>query len=111
MRFTLRFNGVDQGVNLHELETILSTAIGPLAHRVKQVFLYIEDVNGPRGGVDKQCRCVLHLRRLRPIVIRDRDENVHALVHRVGDRVVEALRRKKDRITSRTTPPFDEVEI
>lgn len=110
MNVTLRFNGAGRGVDPSTLEKVLLDAIEPLAYRVKQIFVYIEDVNGPRGGIDKHCRCVLHLRRLPPVVIRDRDESLHALMHRVADRAVEALRRKKDRLTSRATPPMDRIE-
>ena len=60
MRITFRFNNAGQGLNPIALEKILAAAIEPLAQRVKQVLVYIEDVNGPRGGVDKQCRCVVH---------------------------------------------------
>ena len=109
MHVTLRFNGAAQGVDRRDLEKIILDSVEPLAYRVKQVFVYIEDVNGPRGGVDKQCRSVLHLRHLSPVVIRGRDHNIYALVHRIADRAVEALRRKKDRITSRATPPVDQV--
>ena len=73
------------------------TALGRFGHLLKHVHLYIEDINGPRGGIDKQCRCLLHLRRMPPIVIQDQDENVGALVHRVADRAAYALSQKADR--------------
>ncbi len=106
MQVTVRFNGVHRGVDLRDLETIMRTAIERVTYRVKQICLYIEDVNGPRGGLDKQCRCVVHLRRLPPVVIRDRDDNLYALVHRVADRAAQTLRRKKDLANSRSVESY-----
>lgn len=106
MRVTIRFNGVHRGIDLRDLETIMRTAIERVTYRVKQICLYIEDVNGPRGGLDKQCRCVVHLRRLPPVVIRDRDVDLYALVHRVADRAAQTLRRKKDLAMSRTIKSY-----
>lgn len=100
MLLSIRFSGgkrTDFGD--HDYEEILSRALDRFRHRLKQVYLYIEDVNGPRGGVDKQCRCVLHLRRMAPIVIQDQDENLTALINRVANRASYALSQKADRKT------------
>lgn len=102
MRLTLRFGGGQRtDFGNHDFEGILTTSLGRFAHRLKQVYLYLEDVNGPRGGIDKQCRCVLHLRRLPPVVIQDQDEHVGALIHRVANRAAYALNQYSERKTSR----------
>jgi len=80
-----------------DFENILLGTLERFQHRLKQVYLYIEDLNGPRGGVDKQCRCVLHLRRMPPIVVQDRDESLTSLIHRVANRAAYALSQKTDR--------------
>lgn len=107
MQITVQVHGVGNGVASQKVQEILLTAVEPVTYRIKQICVYIQDVNGPRGGVDTQCRCVLHFRRLPPVVIRDRDTNLYALVHRVADRVAEAVRRRKDRDTCRAkqAPP------
>lgn len=102
MNFTLRFSGGQRAdFGNHDFEGILMTALERFSPRLKQVYLYMEDMNGPRGGIDKQCRCVLHLRRLPPIVIQDQDENMHALIHRVANRAAYTLSQYVDRKTSR----------
>ncbi len=85
------------------LEKILISQLARFQHRIKQVQLYIEDVNGPRGGLDKHCRCVLHLRRTAPIVIRDCDHSIPAMIHRVADRASHALGRYADKRVLRRT--------
>jgi putative sigma-54 modulation protein len=64
---------------------------------IRHISLTITDVNGPKGGVDKQCHCVLHLKRMPPIVIRDRDESYLGLFHRVANRASHVLSQRVDR--------------
>lgn len=110
MHLQIRFTGCDRVNTDHEiLENILHRQLARFQHRLKQVQLYIEDVNGPRGGVDKHCRCVLHLRHMAPIIIRDADESIHAMVHRVADRASHALSRQLERRTSPKPPSTDDT--
>ena len=102
MQLTIRFSGGKRSdFGEHNYEEIVLGSLERFRHRLKQVYLYIEDVNGPRGGIDKQCRCVLHLRRMPPVVVQDTDENTNALIHRVTARAAYALRQKADRKTKR----------
>lgn len=104
MNFTIRFGGGQRAdFGSHQYEGILAQSLERFSQRLKQVYVYIQDINGPRGGVDKQCRCVLHLRRMPPVVIQDQDEDTYALVHRVANRAAYALSQKTERRTRR--PP------
>jgi hypothetical protein len=49
---------------MHEKEVrrILTSALGRFARRMRTVRVWLEDVNGPRGGVDNRCRIELELR-------------------------------------------------
>lgn len=101
MQLTLHFSGGKRSTfGKHDYEGILTHALERFAHRLKQVSLYVEDVNGPRGGIDKQCRCVLHLRRMPPVVIQDKDESMSSLIYRVANRAAYALSQKAERIKS-----------
>lgn len=103
MNFAIRFSGSQRtGFGNHDFEGILENSLERFARRLKQVYLYIQDINGPRGGVDKQCRCVLHLRRMPPVVIQDQDESMHALIHRVANRAAYTLSQQAGRKTRQT---------
>lgn len=65
---------------------------------IRCVSVTFTDVNGPRGGVDKQCRCVLQLKKMAPIVIEDRDGSFVSLVNRVANRASAALSQRVDRM-------------
>lgn len=85
----------------HDYEQVLTSSFDRFEDRLNLVYLYIQDINGPRGGVDKQCRCVLHLRRMPPIVIQDQDESMTALIQRVASRAAYVLSQKTDRRNKR----------
>lgn len=106
MQLTLRFSGGTRAdFGNHDYEEILSSALARFSHRLKQAYLYVEDVNGPRGGIDKQCRCVLHLRRMPPVVIQDQDESMSSLIYRVANRASYALSQKLERSHQRKQRP------
>jgi hypothetical protein len=50
--------------NTHRREVgrILTSALGRFDHRVRTVRVWLEDVNGPRGGVDNRCRIDIEFR-------------------------------------------------
>lgn len=80
---------------------------------IRCVSMTFTDVNGPRGGIDKQCRCVLQLKRMAPIVIEDRDGSFVSLVNRVANRASLTLSQRVDRKQSgyrsrRRSPRSDE---
>jgi hypothetical protein len=51
----------DEGLR-ERLEEALNAALKPLGPSLLWVDLYVTDENGPRGGPDKRCRVVAHLR-------------------------------------------------
>lgn len=106
MRIDLRFHGGKRAdFGSHDYEAILASALARFAHRLKLVCVYVEDVNGPRGGVDKRCRCVLHRRRLPPLVIQDQGDRVGSLIYRVAQRAAHAVSKEVERVTHRKGRP------
>jgi ribosome-associated translation inhibitor RaiA len=75
----------------------LSFALDRHERRVSRVEAYLNDANGPRGGIDKQCRLVVYLRARQPVVITDSDSGWEALFSRVADRAGQAVSRRSDR--------------
>jgi hypothetical protein len=66
-------------------------AIGRFERRVRRVELFVDDVNGPRGGVDQQCRCVVYLKRMAPIVATARESRLASAVSQAAERAAAAL--------------------
>ena len=57
----------------------------------------LEDVNGPRGGVDKRCRMVFGLPQMQPIVVQARSEDMYQAIHQASRRAEQALDRELNR--------------
>ncbi|MBC7730582.1 MAG: HPF/RaiA family ribosome-associated protein [Bacteriovorax sp.] len=80
-------------------------ALSRLASRIRRVEVRFADVNGPRGGVDKRCRVLLHLDRGDPMLVEERGSDLLALIDRVMDRVGRAVHKRLGIVTqARHTP-------
>ncbi len=76
---------------------VLEESLERFAERIQSVKVIVEDVNGPRGGYDKRCRCLVKLDHLPAIVIRDQDKEFNSLFHRVANRLAFALSHQLER--------------
>jgi putative sigma-54 modulation protein len=57
MEMEIRFQGLDGSAALREhTERRAGFALGRFAHALRRVVVRFTDVNGPRGGRDKQCQ-------------------------------------------------------
>lgn len=76
----------------------VSTAVGRFADRVAEVFVWIEDTNGPRGGMDTRCRMTLRLNRGGRLTASAVATNEFAAVGRAANRArVQFVRALKKR--------------
>lgn len=64
---------------------------------IERVSLRCEDVNGPRGGVDRVCRIKVVLRGLPSIVFEQRDVSLNSAIDLALDGVERAVRRTLQR--------------
>ena len=71
----------------------LARRLGKFADSIERVSLRTEDVNGPRGGIDRVCRMKVVLRGLPSVVIEKRDAALNAAVALALDGVVRAVRK------------------
>ncbi len=58
----------DEGLRARATE-VLEAALAPVRRHLLWVDAYLTDLNGPRGGPDKRCRVVAHLRTGGPVVV------------------------------------------
>ena len=64
---------------------------------IDRVEVGLSDVNGPRGGVDKQCRIVARMRSLGTVVVEDADGDFYTVVSRAADRIAHSVAKSLDR--------------
>ncbi len=79
----------------------LGQALSRFGPKALGATLHLSDINGPRGGDDKDCHLVVELEDT-TTVVRDRGHTVRALVDRAVHRAVQAVSRQLDHVRSRT---------
>jgi len=70
---------------------------GRFEDRIRLVIVRLLDVNGPRGGIDKQCRIKLELIPSGNLVIHEASADLAAAIDRGADRIGHAISRKLHR--------------
>ncbi|MEP7244050.1 MAG: HPF/RaiA family ribosome-associated protein [Gammaproteobacteria bacterium] len=84
----------------HDREYIrrkLGRRLGKFAGSIERVSVRTQDVNGPRGGVDRVCSIKVVLRGLPSVVFESRDINLNAAVDGALAGVERAARRTLQR--------------
>ena len=98
MAFDLR---VQHGKPTRELrdhvERRLGFALGRFAGRIGRVTVYVEDLNGPRGGVDQRCRIQVSLVPSGIVMAEGMGAEAIAAVNRAAERVARQMRNEFDR--------------
>lgn len=86
-----------------ELRRKLGRKLGRHALDIERTSVRIEDVNGPRGGVDKRCRIKVVISALPSVVVEAQHESLNAAIDGALDRVQLAVRQalKRRRVEPR----------
>jgi len=71
----------------------LGRKLGKFAQFIERASVRIEDVNGPKGGVDKRCRIKVVLSGMPSVVIDERHVELQAVMDRALARAERAVRR------------------
>ena len=105
MRLEIRHQGVDVTDELRDsIREQFRLALGRFARSVGGVRVYLRDVNGPRGGTDKECRMVAEVPRDGRVVVAGAATDVAAAVARTAHRAGYALRSHLKRRLARRRP-------
>ena len=93
----------------------LAFALGRFDDVIHNVVVRLEDINGPRGGVDKLCSVRVNLLgQKKPVMAEVLDTSIQASIdmaaERVGRSVARQLNRQADKISGRTPVQISCVE-
>lgn len=107
MNWTLHSNGLTMGPAFKDhVERRLAFALARFGDRISTADVYLEDINGPKGGIDKSCQIVVKVRGVGDVVAAVTDSEWPATVdraaHRIGHNVSRQLERKRDRVWRRS---------
>ena len=102
MKISVRTRDIRWTDELREqLDRTITFAVDRYGSWIDHVAVYLADLNGPRGGVDKLCQITADLRGTRPVLILERGDNLLAMVNRAARRLGYRIGRNIDR---RRTP-------
>ena len=92
---------ISDALRIH-IERPLHFALSRFGARILHVAVRLEDVNGPRGGVDKLCRIVVALSGAGHVQVEVLDSESIRAVDRAADRIQGVVGREIDRQHNRT---------
>ena len=94
MQIQIKRRGIehDEELNQHVLRH-LHFALGRFAPKVRQVDVLLADANGPRGGLDGECRVIVRTGRGEYVVVEELRKDLYAAVARAADRAGRAVSR------------------
>jgi putative sigma-54 modulation protein len=75
----------------------LGRRLGKFAPSIERVSVRIEDVNGPRGGIDKRCRIKIVLSQLPSVMVEEQHPDLQAAMDRALARSARVVRRTLER--------------
>lgn len=76
------------------VERRLQFALARFSGRIRSTIVRFQDLNGPRGGVDQECRISIYTYGGTQIVITERSSDVFEAVSRAADRAGRAVGRQ-----------------
>ncbi len=92
------------GANIRVTDSITShvadrftAALDNHQRQVNDVTVRLEDVNGPKGGVDMRCQATIHLRRGDPIIVEDVEDDLYAAISLTADRAKHLVTRQLEK--------------
>lgn len=92
MHFTLRAQGVDVNEALRqEIERRLMFALDRQRPQLVQVSVFVADLNGPRGGVDKLCQVSAAVKGRTPLSALERSTNLLSGLSRAARRLARRI--------------------
>ena len=76
------------------IERRLQFSLGRFGGRLRSAVVQLEDLNGPEGALDQECKLTLHTDWHRQIVIEERNADIFAAVTRAAERAGRAMERQ-----------------
>jgi hypothetical protein len=98
MKLTIRTRHLILTPETHnEIRHRLYVAFGRISPWIRAVDVTLTDINGPKGGADKQCRLRVRGRGMTGVVIEHLGADALATVSFAAERAVHAILRKASR--------------
>lgn len=102
MRYQLH---VDRSLSSDAVREYIDRQVGEILPRfdriVRHIWVHAQDVNGPKGGKDKECALVIQLRTGRLLRYSERSSDLYQATDAVVEKTKARLASIKQRVTGR----------
>ena len=78
-------------------EARANASFAKFGYNIKSVRITVQDANGPRGGVDKECRVLVTLPKMKDITVIAKDESLSKAIPGAINRAARSVSRLLDR--------------
>jgi ribosome-associated translation inhibitor RaiA len=104
MRIDVRFRSLDPSTVLRDhVVRRIHFHLSRFGHAVASISLRISDVNGPKGGPDKQCRVTVRGGGLPEVTIEELSADAYTAVDLAVERAGRAVGRELERMRAKRT--------
>ena len=98
MKFGIRGRHIElTAALLAHVESRLRFAWSRFGQRIRHATVRLTDLNGRRGGVDKQCKVTVTLSPSVKVMVEATDADLHSAIDRAADRVERSVTRELER--------------
>lgn len=103
MDIQVRFSGLEgsRALREHAIGRV-HVHLGRFRRQLGRVTVCIEDVNGPKGGVDKRCAVTVRGNRFGSATVEERGSDAYAIVGPALERAARSVSRSMERARRRT---------
>lgn len=99
MKIDVRFRGLEPSNSLRDhVVRRIQFHLSRFDHEITSVLVRINDINGPKGGVDKQCQVTVRARRLSSVIIDELSGDAYSAVDMAVERSGRAVGRDLERL-------------
>jgi ribosome-associated translation inhibitor RaiA len=79
----------------------IAAKVAKYARVISNLTVRLQDINGPKGGIDKRCRIELTIAGFDPVIIDETDQDAYAAIDVAGERLRKVVSQVLDERRSR----------
>jgi len=99
MKTHIHAKGFDltDGIRSH-IDKRIHLSLSRMQEHIISIEVHLADINGPKGGIDKQCKVLIHSKNITSITIRGTKDDLYEAIDHAINRASHSLVRKVSRM-------------
>ena len=95
MKYSINFRRIDRDPETVDyIEKRLSFVLARSRHLIESIMVTLSDINGPKGGIDRQCLIIIKADGLAQVVITEKQDTIRQAIDRSIARAAQNLERQ-----------------